>query len=128
MNNIPKKQKGPEPGSNRSECGDVNAKKDNDVTVETIDKILKENQIQMQEPVAHCDETVQENKKLFECECGKQYSDKKGLGRHENSAHAEVKKAFKCNYCDLHAEVKKVFQCQMCDLKLSRKDLTITYP
>ena len=100
MNNIPKKQKGPEPGSNRSECGDLNAKKDNDVTVETIDKILKENQIQMQEPVAHCDETVQENKKLFECECGKQYSDKKGLGRHENSAHAEVKKTFKCEYCD----------------------------
>ena len=40
-------------------------------------------------------------KKHFECECGKQFSDKKGLKRHKNSVHAKVKKSFKCEYCDL---------------------------
>ena len=47
------------------------------------------------------------SKKHFECKCGKQFSDKKGLQRHENS---------------VHAKVKNVFQCQFCDLKSSRKD------
>ena len=52
-------------------------------------------------------ETVDEKKKHFECECGKQFSSKKTLQRHKNS---------------VHAEVKKVFQCEFCNLQFSRKD------
>jgi hypothetical protein len=57
-------------------------------------------------------ETVHEKKKRFECECGKKFAERRGLQRHENSAHAKV---------------KKVFQCQFFDLKLSRKDRLKTH-
>ena len=86
-----------------------------------------------------CQFSVHDKKKRFECKCGDQFSDKKGLQRHENSVHAEVKKDFQCKcgkqFSDkrclqrhensVHA--KKVFQCQFCDLKLSRKDKLKTH-
>ena len=51
-------------------------------------------------------ETVSE-KKLVTCnECGKQVSCKRALERHENSAHAAVKKTVKCEYCDLELSRK----------------------
>ena len=49
---------------------------------------------------ANIDENL-EKKKPFVCECGKRFSDKKGLQRHENSAHAAVKKTIKCEFCEV---------------------------
>ena len=57
-------------------------------------------------------ETIHENKKRSKCECGKQFASKKGLQRHKNS---------------VHAEVKIFFQCHICGLKLSRKDKLKTH-
>ena len=88
-----------------------------------------------------CQFSVNKKKKRYECKCGEQFSEKRGLQRHENLVHAEVKKVFQCKcgkeFSDkrslqrhgysVHAKVKKVFQCQFCDLKLSRKDRLKTH-
>ena len=86
-----------------------------------------------------CQFSVHKKKERFECKCGEQFSDKKGLQRHKYSAHDEVKNDFQCKcgkqFSDkrclqrhensVHA--KKFFQCQFCDLKLSRKDKLKTH-
>ena len=71
-------------------------------------------------------ETVHEKKKPFECDCGKQFSHKKGLNRHENSVHAKVKKRFKCEYCDLAVSRKDKLKTHQ-DKNCPRKKFSIHY-